>query len=189
MTLRVDPHIIGLHIKRLRLKRHVSLRSFAAQTGFSASFISQLENGLVSPSLGSLQKIADTLGVTLGEFFAAEAKDDEMLIVRQNDRRMLDSTWTDAHLQALGSMARSRRLEPIIAIFGVGGKSGKHLHSHSREEFALVLKGRVTLRLADEDYDLGPGDAVTVPAQAPHRWENCTSDTVEILMVASRAKG
>src|SRR5512139_170834 len=118
MSTRIDPRVIGEQIHRLRLRRHVSLRSFAAQTGFSASFISQLENGLVSPSLGSLQKIADTLAVTLGEFFAAEAKGDEMLIVRRDERRTLDSTWTDAHLQALGSMARSRRLEPMIAVFG-----------------------------------------------------------------------
>ena len=77
----------------------------------------------------------------------------------------------------------------MLAIFGAGGKSGKHLHSHSREEFTYVLQGRVRLTMADENYDLGPGDAVTVPAQAPHRWENLTSEVVEILMVASRAKG
>ena len=71
MSKPVEPRVIGEHIRRLRLRRHVSMRAFAAQTGFSPSFISQLENGQVSPSLGSLQKIAEALGVTLGEFFAA----------------------------------------------------------------------------------------------------------------------
>jgi transcriptional regulator with XRE-family HTH domain len=56
--------IIGEHIRRLRLEHGFSVRRFAAQTGFSASFISQLENGQVTPSLGSLQKIAETLKVT-----------------------------------------------------------------------------------------------------------------------------
>ena len=186
----VEPQIIGEHIRRLRLKRHVSVRSFAAQTGFSPSFISQLENGLVSPSLGSLQKIAETLGVTLGEFFAATASGaDEDLIVRPPERRRLDSTWTDAHLEALGSMTRSRRLEPVLAIFGPGGKSGKHLHSHSREEFAFVVRGRVTLTLGDAENQLGPGDAVTLPAHSPHRWENRAQETVEVLMISSRQQG
>jgi transcriptional regulator with XRE-family HTH domain len=185
----VDPQVIGEHIRQLRLKRHVSVRAFAAQTGFSPSFISQLENGQVSPSLGSLQKIAEALGVTLGEFFAAAANGEEALIVHPPDRRRMDSTWTDAHLEALGSMARSRRLEPVLAIFGPGGKSGKHLHSQSHEEFAFVLKGRVMLTLGDEENELGPGDAVTLPAHAPHRWENRSGKVVEILMVASRARG
>jgi len=185
----VNPQVIGDHIRRLRLKRHVSVRAFAAQTGFSPSFISQLENGQVSPSLGSLQKIADALGVTLGEFFVAAASGEEALIVRLSDRQRLDSTWTDAKLEALGSMARGRKLEPVLAIFGPGGKSGKHLHAHSHEEFAFVVKGRVTLAFGDEENELGPGDAVTLPAQSPHRWENRGPEAVEILMVASRARG
>jgi transcriptional regulator with XRE-family HTH domain len=190
MSRPIEPRIIGEHIRRLRSKRHVSVRAFAAQTGFSPSFISQLENGQVSPSLGSLQKIAETLGVTLGEFFAAATKEaEEDLIVRPPDRRRLDSTWTDAHLEALGSMGRSRRLEPVIAIFGPGGKSGKHLHSNPHEEFALVLKGRVTLTLGDEEHVLTRGDAVTLPAHAPRRWENRGDEVSEILMVAARARG
>ena len=190
MSQPVEPRIIGEHIRRLRLKRHVSVRAFAAQTGFSPSFISQLENGQVSPSLGSLQKIAEALGVTLGEFFAATASGaEEDLIVRPSARRRLDSTWTDVHLEALGSMTRSRKLEPVLAILGPGGKSGKHLHSHSREEFAFVLKGSVTLTLGDEESELRPGDAVTLPAHAPHRWENRGREAAEILMVASRARG
>jgi transcriptional regulator with XRE-family HTH domain len=171
MSRSVDPEVIGDHIRRLRTDRQVTVRGFAAQTGFSPSFISQLENGQVTPSLGSLHKIAEALGVTLGE------------------RRRLDSTWTDAHIEALGSMAPSRTLEPVLAIFGTGGQSGKHPHSHSREEFAFVVKGQVTLTLADEETTLQPGDAVTLPAHAPRRWENRGGDVAEILMVSSRAAG
>jgi quercetin dioxygenase-like cupin family protein/DNA-binding XRE family transcriptional regulator len=189
MSTPVDPEVIGKHVRQLRLRRHVSVRSFAVQTGFSASFISQLENGQVSPSLGSLQKIADALGVTLGEFFAASQGDEEALIVRPADRRRLDSTWTDAHLEALGPMTRGHKLEPVLVIFGPGGKSGKHSHSHSLDEFAFVVKGRVTLTLGDEEQDLVPGDAVTLPANAPHRWENRSNEAVEILLVSQRLRG
>lgn len=188
MSTAVDPQAIGAHIRHLRMARHLSLRGFAAQTGFSPSFISQLENGQVSPSLGSLQKIAEALGVTLGEFFVTAASDDEALVVRLEDRRRLDSTWTDAHLEALGSMVRGRKLEPVLAIFGPGGKSGKHPHSHSHEEFAFVVKGRVVLTLGGEEHSLGPGDAVTLPATAPRRWENNGDETVEILIVSARSR-
>ncbi len=190
MSKPLEAQAIGAHIRALRLKRHVSVRTFAAQTGFSPSFISQLENGQVSPSLGSLQKIAETLGVTLGEFFSAASRgSEEELILRPADRRRLDSTWTDAHLEALGPMTRSRRLEPVIAIFGPGGRSGKHLHASPHEEFAFVLAGRVTLTLGDEEHSLVQGDAVTLPAHAPRRWENRGDQAAEILMVAARVRG
>lgn len=179
----VDPQIIGERIRRLRSERHISVRAFAAETGFSASFISQLENGQVAPSLGSLHKIAESLGVTLGEFFASTTGE-EPLIVRPEDRQRLDSTWTDAHIEALGNT--SKKLEPMIAVFGPGGRSGKHPHAQAREEFAFVLKGEVVLRLADEENTLRAGDAVALPARAPRLWENRTEETAEILMVSSR---
>jgi transcriptional regulator with XRE-family HTH domain len=131
MSTPVDPHVIGEHVRRLRSDRHISVRGFAALTGFSASFISQLENGQVSPSLGSLHKIAEALGVTLGEFFAA-------------------------------------------------AETG-------HDEFAFVLRGQVTLTLADEQNTLAVGDAVTLPAYSPRLWENRTREVAEILMVSSRA--
>jgi transcriptional regulator with XRE-family HTH domain len=186
MSAPVSPQVIGEHMRRLRSDRRVSVRAFAAMTGFSPSFISQLENGQVSPSLGSLQKIAETLGVTLGEFFAAAETGEEALIVRTDERRRMDSTWTDAHIEALGAMASSRQLEPVLAIFGPGGKSGRHPHAPAREEFAFVVKGKITLTLADEENVLIPGDSVTLPAQAPRLWENRTEDVAEILIVSSR---
>jgi class 3 adenylate cyclase/quercetin dioxygenase-like cupin family protein len=84
---------------------------------------------------------------------------------------------------------RESHRQPVLAIFGPGGKSGKHVHSHSREEFAFVVKGRVTLTLGDEESELVPGDAVTLPAHSPHRWENRGNETVEVLMISSRAQG
>jgi transcriptional regulator with XRE-family HTH domain len=189
MSAPVEPQVLGQHIRRLRSERRISVRAFAAITGFSPSFISQIENGQVSPSLGSLHKIAEALGVTLGEFFAATEVEEETLIVRPEDRRRMDSTWTDAHLEALGPMAHNRAMEAVLAVFGPGGKSGKHTHTQSHEEFAFVLKGHITLTLADEENTLAAGDAVTLPARAPRLWENRTTEVAEILMVSSRAPG
>jgi len=187
MTTAVDPHVIGEHVRRLRTERRTSVRAFAAETGFSASFISQLENGQVTPSLGSLHKIAEALGVTLGEFFAFAEKGEETLIVRGGERQRLDSTWTDAHIESAGPIRSSSRLEAMIAIFGPGGRSGKHPHAQAQEEFAFVIRGRVILTLADEENELGPGDAVTLPARAPRMWENRKKETAEVLMVSARA--
>ncbi len=95
---------------------------------------------------------------------------------------------------ALETVSEARRLaSPLGAsvatvILGPGGKSGKHPHAPSHEEFAFVVKGQATLTLGDEESDLGPGDAVTLPARAPRRWENRTGGTVEVLIVAARVR-
>jgi transcriptional regulator with XRE-family HTH domain len=45
------------------------LKVLAEQTGFSVSFLSQVENGQASHSISTMEHIATALGVTLGQFF------------------------------------------------------------------------------------------------------------------------
>ena len=69
-TLETVEQRIGSEAKRLRENAGLTLRTFAEQAGFSARFMLQLENGVVSPSIASLEKIALTqlseLGVESG---------------------------------------------------------------------------------------------------------------------------
>ena len=97
---RLKQQAVGDLVRRLREQRGLTLRALAAATDFSPSFISQLENGLVSPSIDSMERIANTLGVTLGEFFASLGSGEGGLVVR---------TRTGCSFRAHGRRRRSRR--------------------------------------------------------------------------------
>src|SRR5512146_3005663 len=101
MTRRLKQQVVGEHVKRLRVETGLSVRGLAGQTGFSASFISQLENGQVSPSIGSMEKIAAVLGVSLSQFFADAAAGEGGLIVKRAERKGLSSGWSNAEIEAL----------------------------------------------------------------------------------------
>jgi quercetin dioxygenase-like cupin family protein len=164
----------------------MSLRALASRTDFSPSFISQVENGTVSPSIASMEKIARALGVTLGEFFAAAAQGEGGLIVRAADRAHMPSGWSLGRLEALAPMTGCR-LEPVLMTLEPGGRSGKHPYAHATEEFAYVLEGEATLTLGPEEHGLRPGDAVTIRAQELRRWENRGSKgLVRVLIVSPR---
>jgi quercetin dioxygenase-like cupin family protein len=163
----------------------MSLRALAAQTDFSPSFISQVENGVVSPSIASMEKIARSLGVTLGEFFAAASEGEGGLIVRAAERLELSSVWSQGRLEALAPMT-GRRMEPVLITLEPGGRSGKHPHPHNTEEFAFVLEGAPTLTLGPEEHLLATGDAVTIRPQELRRWENRSRSLVRILVVSAR---
>jgi transcriptional regulator with XRE-family HTH domain len=178
-------HAVGAWVRRLRTEHRMSLRALAARTDFSPSFISQVENGVVSPSIASMEKIANVLGVTLGEFFAAAREGETALIVRSADRLQMSSLWSQGRIEALGPIT-GRRLEPVLITLDRGGRSGKHPYAHNVEEFAFVLEGEPTLTLGPEEHLLGPGDAVTIRAQELRRWENKSSPVVRILVVSAR---
>lgn len=188
MSPQVGPNSIGDRLRQLRTDRKISVRRLAELTEFSASFISQVENGLASPSINSLERIAAAVGVTLGEFFAVSADREEAgLIVRAAGRDQLTSSWSSAQLDALAPMTRGRKMEPVLITLEPGGRSGKRPHPHQMEEFAFVLEGEVRLTLGEEVHDLRAGDAVTITPQQTRAWENASSAPVRILVVSSRS--
>jgi transcriptional regulator with XRE-family HTH domain len=151
MTKLLKQQITGELVRRLRTQAGMSLRALAAQTGFSPSFMSQVENGQVSPSISSMEKIATALGVTLGDFFAAATEGEGGLIVRVADRQALSSGWSAAEIEALSVPGPRARLEALLITLRPGGRSGKHPYAHDREEFAFVAQGEVMLTLGGDD--------------------------------------
>ncbi len=57
--------IFGQVLKKLRTEKGLSQEEFAANVGLHRTYISQLERGLKSPSLGVMAKISSELGITL----------------------------------------------------------------------------------------------------------------------------
>ena len=65
----MSPVNVGERIRQLRLGLGMSVRTLATKSGFSPSPISQVERSQVTPSIGSLERIAMVLGVSLSKFF------------------------------------------------------------------------------------------------------------------------
>jgi transcriptional regulator with XRE-family HTH domain len=174
---------VGERIRQLRLDLGMSARTLASNTGFSPSLISQVEHGLVTPSIGSLERIALALGVSLGKFFA-EPDTHAVGLVRADLRQKLISTWSPVTIEALGPMDGSTKLEPVMITMAPGGRSGKYPTAHFRERFALVLEGEVSLTLEDEVLTLGTGDAITFTSAKQHQWENTGVGPAKLIIVA-----
>ncbi|MEY9776943.1 transcriptional regulator with XRE-family HTH domain [Arthrobacter sp. MW3 TE3886] len=73
---------VGPRLKRLRLRRDVTLADLAEQTGISASTLSRLEAGLRRPTLEQLLPLARVHGVTLDELVDAPPTGDPRLNLR-----------------------------------------------------------------------------------------------------------
>ncbi|HET9316204.1 MAG TPA: helix-turn-helix domain-containing protein [Vicinamibacteria bacterium] len=181
---RLRQHAVGEMVRRLREGRGLSLRGLGAVTDFSASFLSQLENGQVSPSISSMERIANALGVSLGEFFSSLGSNEGGVVVRAFERTQLQSQWSQATLEALSPMNRGRLIEPLLITLEPGGRSGKHPTAQPREEFAFVLAGAVQLTLGPDTYCLNEGDAATLLRGELRRWSNVGSVPARILIVA-----
>jgi transcriptional regulator with XRE-family HTH domain len=174
---------LGGSLRALREQHRVSLRALAAETGFSPSFLSQIESGQCSPSISSMEKIANALGVTLGQFFRV-AESPKASIIRLNDRPHLALEWSRAELEALAFLGDGSQFQAVMVNLDAGGLSGKHSSPSINHEFAFVHQGQAILTLQETDQFLQKGDSVTIPAGVNRRWRNESAEIAQILIVS-----
>jgi transcriptional regulator with XRE-family HTH domain len=161
---------LGARIRALRLARGETLRQLAAQAGVTESFLSQVERGVASPSIATVQRIARALGTSIAELFATD--DRAGIIVRAADRRRVAYQGLGAIDEFL-TRATDGRLQLIMSTIQPGGGTGEEAYTHdSDEEVVVVLEGVLDLWVGPEHYRLETGDAVTHSSRVPHRNTN-----------------
>jgi transcriptional regulator with XRE-family HTH domain len=172
-------------VRQRRLGARLSVRALAAATDFSPSFVSQVELGQASPSIGSLQKIAEALGTSLGQLFEDDRRG-ATPVVRKGERLRVESAWSQARLESLVAPRPGGAFEAVLVTLRRGGRSGKRPQASAREELAFVLRGTLRLEIGAKLERLGPGDAVTLPAGQPRLFANRGRGRAELLLVTSR---
>jgi transcriptional regulator with XRE-family HTH domain len=183
-----DERYVGRMIRLLRRRGGLSVRWLASKSGFSPSFISQVELGYVSPSIASLDKIASALGVTISEFFTKRSTDSP-LIVKASERQAVRSRWSRARIEALMPMDAGSKMDVYLIILEEGGTSGSRSHTSNEEILAIVFEGKPVITLNNSSYKLRKGDAVTIPAGSPHRWQNLGNSSAQVIKIARHGKG
>jgi transcriptional regulator with XRE-family HTH domain len=70
---------IGQRIRQLRESRGMTQSQLQARSRVSRSYLSRIESGQMTPSLGTLEKISEALGVGLNRFFIPESNGEALL--------------------------------------------------------------------------------------------------------------
>ncbi|HUQ23440.1 MAG TPA: cupin domain-containing protein [Gaiellaceae bacterium] len=181
-----DPHTevdVGERVRTIRHLRRLTLKEIAERTGLSESFLSQAERGLTSASIASLQRIAAALGVAVSDLFAPD-NTRRPRVSRREARQFV--AWGELGRKALLTPKPFHHLEVVVAELDAGGSTGDEPYRHGdSEEVFFVLSGRVRLQLADETYELGPGDSVQYRSSTPHRVVNPEQEPAEVMFVVS----
>lgn len=65
---------VGPAFRQLRERANLSQEGFALEAGLDRTYVSGIERGVRNPSLKSMQRLAETLGVSLDKVFVLAAR-------------------------------------------------------------------------------------------------------------------
>jgi mannose-6-phosphate isomerase-like protein (cupin superfamily) len=184
---------VGEKIKLLRERKKLQLSDLAERSGFSSAVLSQIENHMISPPLGTIIKIAKALDVEPGYFFKEKPKS-PYVIVRKDERKTVSRVASKEGMsygysyESLGADKKDRMMEPFIVTLDPGPIKHVKQSTHDGEEFIFVLEGEMEVTLGDHSDVLVPGDSIYYDSKIPHRVTAHGEKPTKILAVLYTAE-
>ncbi len=188
---------IGERLREARQSQGLTARDVAKRVGVSPSLISQIERDKVNPSVSTLWGLVTVLGLTMSELFSeAEKKQRSGSAAPAAPKGPLTALGNRAIVN-LASGVRWERLtaetdslvEFLFVVYPAGASSCDQdsLVRHGGKEYGYVIRGRLGVRIGFDEYELGPGMAVSFDSSAPHRlWAIGDEDAECIWVVVGR---
>jgi transcriptional regulator with XRE-family HTH domain len=162
---------IGAHIKRLRLRRRLSVRDLAKRSGIAHATISLIERDRTSPSIDTLAAILDSLGTTLDSFFTSGHTTRPVSPFYQHDDFVEIGDKNKLSYRMIGVNHPNRSILMLYEVYEVGADSGLAL-SHEAQEAGVVVQGEVEVTVGEQRQVLGAGDGYYFDSNEPHTFRN-----------------
>jgi transcriptional regulator with XRE-family HTH domain len=170
----------GEKIKGIRLQMGMRLSDLARKAGYSISYLSQLENNKIAPSVESLYKLSSVFGRPVGYFFDNFGNHADFVVKKHNRKKML---LDDGQIQfeLLSSNLQKKSMEALVVRMKKGHTSPEK--THVGEEVGLVIKGRICVTLAGIEHMLEEGDSIYYSATTPHVIKNTGNSEAVLFWV------
>jgi transcriptional regulator with XRE-family HTH domain len=174
---------VGERLRELREERNISMRTLAARSGLSANALSMIERGKASPSVSTLYKLAEALGVSITSFFATEIERKQVVFLKSDERPHV--SFSRGIFEGLGGESFVGRVEPFMLTLENSANSGPRSMSHTGHEFVFCLRGELEYQVERQIFQLGPGDSLLFAAHLKHKWKNPGRNVASAIIVIS----
>lgn len=162
-----------------RRSLRLTLREVAAAAGCSESMLSKIEADKSNPSLATLHRIVEALGMNMAQLFGDEKT---CTVFHAGERPVIQFEGKLVKLERLVPDAPDRLLQANIHIVEPGGDSQDRI-THEGEEMGYVLEGSIELKVGNDTFSLSPGDSFIFRSEQGHFYRNPGDTAARLLWV------
>ena len=172
-------------MRQARKRQQLTLQKVADRSNLSVSYISQIERNLLTPSVGTLKRIARALDIPTGQLIAPDcgAARSMVVVLRKNQRKRVAFPQSSISYELL--MPDFRRRASALWLIGKPGAESGPAQTHEGEDIVIVLKGQLSVDVAGTWHELNAGDSICFNSELPHRWCNRRRQIAEAIWISS----
>jgi len=184
---------LGEQVRHRRKALGRPLQQVAQACDISVSLLSQIERGLRSISLRTLEALSKELQLPLETLIRntqhGQNEDaSERAVVRAGKHQRIDLGDKGIHKEKLTPSGSTGGVDLYRAVIEPGGSTGDALFfTHKGEQVGYVVEGLLELFIEDHLYRLQGGDSFCYDGVTPRRWRNPGPSVTTVLWAISRA--
>lgn len=173
---------IGTRVKDMRQARRWTLDQLAAAAGVSRRMVVNVEQGVANPSVGTLLRISDALGVGLPSL-VERPQPKPVKVTRHGEGAVL---WS-GEAGGRGVLVAGTEPPDVVELWdwtlGAGDAHVSEAHTVGTRELVQVQQGSITVEVGDQSVSLDAGDAVSFPGDVAHSYANPSTQQARFALV------
>lgn len=162
---------IGVRVRRERRSRGWTLDQLAQAAGVSRRSAINVEQGVANPSVGTLLRLGDALGVGLPAL-VEPPHTAPVKVIRRGEGAILWRSEAGGCARLVAGSGPPDVLELWDWVLCPGDQHTSEAHAPRTTELIHVQEGTVLVRVAEQSVSLVAGDAVRFPGDVPHAYAN-----------------
>ncbi len=178
--------VVGANLRRLRVKRGLSLEKLSKMSGVSRAMLGQIELGQSAPTINVLWKISTALSVPFSGLIGQRQAGGHV-VLRGESAKTLTSHDGSFSSRALFPFDEPRRVEFYELRLAPRGEERADAHAPGTVENLVVSKGEVEVEIEGARELLHAGDAIVFEADAPHVYRNPSAAESVMYLVMTYA--
>jgi transcriptional regulator with XRE-family HTH domain len=178
------PPEVGATLQRLRLARGLTLEDLSRIAGVSKSMLSQIEREKANPTIAITWRLANALGVQIGELLSSETRDvDPIRVLDAHETPTLPGSHAGYVLRILGPMELAGKFEWYELTLAPGGELASQAHDPGTKEHLTLLGGAIEVEVGASKRKVRIGGTARYPADQDHVLRNVGKTEARALLV------
>jgi XRE family transcriptional regulator, regulator of sulfur utilization len=179
-----SPPEVGATLQRLRLERSLTLEDLSRAAGVSKSMLSQIEREKANPTIAVAWRLANALGIGMGELLSSETRVPETIrMLEPHETPTLPGDHAGYILRILGPMELAGKFEWYELTLAPGGALLSSPHDPGTMEHLTLLNGNMELEVDGIRKKLKPGGTARYAADKTHAIRNPGKTEARALLV------
>ncbi len=178
------PPEVGAALQRLRLARGLTLEDLSRIAGVSKSMLSQIEREKANPTIAITWRLANALGVQIGELLAtAERQTETVRVIEAHEIPTLPGHHAGYVLRILGPLELASKYEWYELTLAPGGELASQGHDPGAQEHLTLLHGTVEVEVGPDKKKMKLGSTARYPGDQQHIIRNVGKTEAKALLV------